>query len=94
MESRRILGDAENPLATYLLCKRTVHIFFGFSFVVFDDTGSLIQNVCQQNSCTAAIRAGPQNEKWSNRQNTWDPTGSMHKKAGEKKFDPKKVDFD
>ena len=39
-------------------------------------------------------RAGPQNEKWSNRQNTWDPTGSMHKKAGEKKFDPKKVDFD
>ena len=40
------------------------------------------------------IRAGPQNEKWSNRQNTSDPTGSIHKKAGKKKFDPKKVDFD
>ena len=38
--------------------------------------------------------AGPQNEKWSNRQNTLDPTGSIHKKAGKNKFDPKKVDFD
>ena len=41
-----------------------------------------------------SIRAGPQNEKWSNRQNTSDPTGSLHKKARKKKFDPKKVDFD
>ena len=39
-------------------------------------------------------RAGPQNEKWSNRQNTSDPTGSIHKKARKKKFDPEKVDFD
>ena len=37
------------------------------------------------------IRAGPQNKKWSNRQNTSDPTGSIHKKAGKKKFDPKKL---
>ena len=37
------------------------------------------------------IRAGPQNEKWSDRQKTENPTGSIHK---EKKFDPKKVDFD
>ena len=43
-------------------------------------------------SCTLSSRAGPQNEKWSNQQITLDPTGSIHKKAGEKKFDP--IDFD
>ena len=40
------------------------------------------------------IRAGPQNEKWPDRQITENPTGSMHKEARKKKFDPKKVDFD
>ena len=39
-------------------------------------------------------RAGPQNEKWSDRQKTENPTGSIHKEARKKKFDPKKVDFD
>ena len=39
-------------------------------------------------------RAGPQNEKWSDRQITENPTGSIHKEARKKKFDPKKVDFD
>ena len=41
-----------------------------------------------------SIRAGPQSKKLSDQQNTSDPTGSIHKKAREKKFDPKKVDFD
>ena len=40
------------------------------------------------------IRAGPQNEKWSDRQKTENPTGSIHKEVRKKKFDPKKVDFD
>ena len=40
------------------------------------------------------IRAGPQSKNWSDQQNTLDPTGSVHKKARGKKFDPKKVDFD
>ena len=40
------------------------------------------------------IRAGPQSKKWSDQQITVNPTGSIHKKAREKKFDPKKVDFD
>ena len=40
------------------------------------------------------IRAGPQRQKWSDQQITVYPTGSIHKKAREKKFDPKKVDFD
>ena len=39
-------------------------------------------------------RAGPQSQKWSDQQITVNPTGSIHKKAREKKFDPKKVDFD
>ena len=39
-------------------------------------------------------RAGPQSQKWSDQQITPDPTGSIHKKAREKKFDPKKIDFD
>ena len=39
-------------------------------------------------------RAGPQSKKWSDQQITVNPTGSIHKKAREKKFDPKKVDFD
>ena len=39
-------------------------------------------------------RAGPQSQKWSDQQITLNPTGSIHKKAREKKFDPKKVDFD
>ena len=39
------------------------------------------------------IRAGPQSQNWSDQQNTLDPTGSVHKKARGKKFDPKKVDF-
>ena len=43
---------------------------------------------------TMPIRAGPQNEKWSDRQITENPTGSIHKEARKKKFDPKKVDFD
>ena len=43
---------------------------------------------------TVSTRAGPQNEKWSDRQITENPTGSMHKEARKKKFDPKKVDFD
>ena len=33
------------------------------------------------------IRAGPQNEKWSDRQKTENPTGSIHKEARKKKFD-------
>ena len=40
------------------------------------------------------IRAGPQSQKWSDQQITVNPTGSIHKKARGKKFDPKKVDFD
>ena len=40
------------------------------------------------------FRAGPQSQKWSDQQITLNPTGSIHKKAREKKFDPKKVDFD
>ena len=40
------------------------------------------------------IRAGPQSQKWSDQQITVNPTGSIHKKAREKKFDPKKVYFD
>ena len=43
---------------------------------------------------TMDIRAGPQSKNWSDQQNTLDPTGSVHKKARGKKFDPKKVDFD
>ena len=39
-------------------------------------------------------RAGPPSQKWSDQQITVNPTGSIHKKAREKKFDPKKVDFD
>ena len=39
-------------------------------------------------------RAGPQSKKWSDQQITLNPTGSIHKKARKKKFDPKKVDFD
>ena len=45
-------------------------------------------------SYTLSSRAGPQNEKWFNQQITLDPTGSIHKNSQEKKFDPKKVDFD
>ena len=40
------------------------------------------------------IRAGPQSQKWLDQQITLNPTGSIHKKARKKKFDPKKVDFD
>ena len=40
------------------------------------------------------IRAGPQSQKWSDQQITVNPTGSLHKKAREKQFDRKKVDFD
>ena len=39
-------------------------------------------------------RAGPPSQKWSDQQITVNPTGSIHKKARGKKFDPKKVDFD
>ena len=35
--------------------------------------------------CTLYSRAGPQNEKWFNQQITLDPTGSIHKKAMEKR---------
>ena len=45
-------------------------------------------------SMILATRAGPQSQKWSDQQITVNPTGSIHKKAREKKFDPKKVDFD
>ena len=31
------------------------------------------------------IRAGPQNEKWSDRQKTENPTGSIHQEARKKK---------
>ena len=41
-----------------------------------------------------STRAGPQSQKWSDQQITLNPTGSIHEKAREKKFDPKKVDFD
>ena len=37
-----------------------------------------------------SIRVGPQSQNWSDQQNTLDPTGSVHKKARGKKFDPKK----
>ena len=40
------------------------------------------------------IRAGPPCKKWSDQQITVNPTGSIHKKAREKKFDPKKIVFD
>ena len=40
------------------------------------------------------IRARPPSQKWSDQQITVNPTGSIHKKAREKKFDPKKVNFD
>ena len=40
------------------------------------------------------IRAGPPSQKWLDQQITVNPTGSIHKKARGKKFDPKKVDFD
>jgi len=43
---------------------------------------------------SVAIRAGPQSKKWPDQQITLNPTGSIHKKARKKKFDPKKVDFD
>ena len=43
---------------------------------------------------TMMDRAGPQSQKWSDQQITLNPTGSIHKKAREKKFDPKKVYFD
>ena len=33
-------------------------------------------------------RAGPQSQKWSDQQITVNPTGSIHEKAREKKFDP------
>ena len=39
-------------------------------------------------------RAGPPGQKWSDQQITVNPTGSIHKKARGKKFDPKKGDFD
>ena len=38
--------------------------------------------------------AGPQNEKWSDRQITENPTGSIHKEARKKSLTPKKVHFD
>ena len=46
------------------------------------------------NTMAMTIRAGPQSQKWSDQQITLNPTGSIHKKARKKKFDPKKVDFD
>ena len=45
-------------------------------------------------SVTVVNRAGPQSKKWSDQHITLNPTGSIHKKARKKKFDPKKVDFD
>ena len=57
-------------------------------------TQSLFALICSQPSPQLPIRAGPQSQKWSDQQITLNPTGSIHKKAREKKFDPKKVDFD
>ena len=37
------------------------------------------------------IRAGPQNEKWSDRQKTENPTGSIHKEARKKSLTQKKL---
>ena len=54
-----------------------------------------MNTILQQGPCRGVnIRAGPQNEKWSDRQITENPTGSIHKEARKKKFDPKKIDFD
>ena len=50
--------------------------------------GKLLQTVA------LVSRAGPPSQKWSDQQIAVNPTGSIHKKAREKKFDPKKVDFD
>ena len=52
------------------------------------------RNIATIMHCQVHNRAGPQSQKWSDQQNTSDPTGSIHKKAREKKFDPKKVYFD
>ena len=41
--------------------------------------------------CIIYIRVGPEDEKSSNFHITADSTGSIHKNAREKKFDPKKV---
>ena len=41
--------------------------------------------------CIIYIRVGPQDEKSSNLHITADSTGSIHKNARGKKFDPKKV---
>ena len=49
---------------------------------------------CAMGNGQLGIRAGPPSQKWSDQQITVNPTGSIHKKAREKKFDPKKVDFD
>ena len=42
-------------------------------------------------SKTMSTRAGPPSQKWSDQQITVNPTGSIHKKARGKKFDPKKL---
>ena len=60
-------------------------------------TWTLLQCVSYVNFatvCVLYIRAGLQSQKWSDQQITLNPTGSIHKKARKKKFDPKKVDFD
>ena len=41
--------------------------------------------------CIIYIRVGPEDEKSSNFHITADSTGSIHKNARGKKFDPKKV---
>ena len=60
--------------------------------MVFNDEKSARQCATQCSNVTS--RVGPQSQNWSDQQNTLDPTGSIHKKARGKKFDPKKVDFD
>ena len=66
---------------------------------LLQDKNSLLSSVSSVHWEDPAVsslsnRAGPQNEKWSDRQITENPTGSIHKEARKKKFDPKKVDFD
>ena len=61
---------------------------------VVDCPTQLICNGFGYSFVELAVRAGPQSQKWSDQQITLNPTGSIHKKAREKKFDPKKVDFD
>ena len=65
------------------MCSGVCFSFLLFFFFSFSSSHEYVVN-----------RAGPQSQKWSDQQITLNPTGSIHKKARKKKFDPKKVDFD